>query len=70
MKNSQDDLEGLRFRRECAEEWRLFALSARNAQSQEVRLQMATVWETLATEIAEPTEHTVEPMRLASANSR
>ena len=51
MKNSQDDLEGLRFRRECAEEWRLSAFSARNAQSQEVRLQMATVWETLAMEL-------------------
>ena len=51
MKTSQDDPDRLRFSRECAEAWRLLARDARNIESQEVRLQMAMVWEALATEL-------------------
>ena len=51
MKTSQDDPDRLPFSRECAEEWRLLARDARNIESQEVRLQMAMLWEALATEL-------------------
>jgi hypothetical protein len=63
------DVERIRFSRECAEQWRAFAGAARNVESREVRLQVATVWEELATElehalvpeIAKPTESALEP---------
>ena len=51
MKTSQDGPDRLQFSRECAEEWRVLARDAGNIESQEVRLQMAMVWEALATEL-------------------
>jgi hypothetical protein len=63
------DENRIRFSRECAEQWRAFARAARNSESQEVRLQVATVWEDLATElehplapeVADPIERVLEP---------
>lgn len=63
------DRDRIQFCRKCAEHWRLLAGAALNVESQEVRLQIATEWESLATElepalaseIAEPVEPALEP---------
>ena len=59
-----EDIHGIRFRRECAEQWRVLAASTKNLESQKLFLEIASSWDYLATEIesslaavvAEPSE--------------
>ena len=59
--NNAEENDRIQFCRESAEQWRLHACRASNPQSQEVRLQMALVWQRMAEELESPPAPTPAP---------